>query len=154
MKSSLLKIDGYVFKKVHLEAFDAPEPENWQVESKVEVLRRKDDARNWLVELTVNFKGDKPETPYIGEFKVLGRFHCAEEAPEASCANLVNVNGPSVLYSAVRELVLQLTARGPHRNVLLPSVTFIDRKELPKNAPAQAAGAQESKDNPDQVNAF
>jgi len=132
MKSSQLKIDGYVFKKIHLESFDCPEPENWNVESSVEVIQRKDDPKSWLIELAVKFTGDKPASPYVGEFQVVGRFHVADELKETAGNNLVNVNGPSILYSAVREVVLHLTSRGPHRPVVLPSVTFIDRKGVPK----------------------
>jgi len=130
MKPSLLKIDSYVFKKIHLEAFDADEPKSWHVESKVAVSRRTDNSRHWLVELTVMLKGDASTSPYVGEFIVAGRFHIEDEKmSETGALDLLNVNGPSILYSAVREIVLHLTSRGPHHAVYLPSITFIDRKE-------------------------
>jgi preprotein translocase subunit SecB len=150
MKPSSLKIDSYVFKKIYLEAFDAAEPENWQVESTVEFSRRKDNAKHWLVELTVRLKGDKHKAAYAGEFSVAGRFHVVDDLSEDASANLVKVNGPSILYSAVRELVLQLTSRGPYRSVLLPCVSFIDHLENAKKSVQPLKTAREEK-MPDQA---
>lgn len=154
MKWSQLKIDGYVFKKIQLESFDAEEPENWVVTSSVEVLRRKDDPHRWLVELTVQLKGDKPVSPYSGEFQVAGSFQIAENLGDEVGTNLVNVNGPSVLYSAVREMVLHLTSRGPHKAVLLPSVSFIDRKAAAKQTTAKTQASDQAKGTPEQVTAI
>jgi hypothetical protein len=39
---------------------------------------------------------------------------------------LVAITCPSMLYSAIRELVALLTGRGPHRPVMLPTVSFQD----------------------------
>lgn len=127
MKSSQLQIDNYIFKKICLEACDAEKAENWKVECDVQVLRHKDLPHKWFVELQVKFRSDKEKSPYVGDFKLAGLFKVAETLSDEVETNLVNVNGPSILYSAVRELVLHLTSRGPHPCVLLPSVTFIDR---------------------------
>jgi len=47
---------------------------------------------------------------------------------------LVNVNGPALLYSAARELLALVSGRGPYTdgnfNVLLPSITFLNFKPM------------------------
>lgn len=52
---------------------------------------------------------------------------------------LANVNGPALLYSAARELLVLFSGRGPYQEmdltILLPSITFINferMEEIPK----------------------
>ncbi len=52
--------------------------------------------------------------------------------------DLVAVNGPALVWSAIREQVMNLTARMPAGPALLPSVNFHDLK---KSARAEGAGS-------------
>jgi hypothetical protein len=58
--------------------------------------------------------------------------------------SLAAVNGASLLWSAVREQVLSLTARMPAGSIMLPTVHFHDLKKEPTEA-GNAAPAPESK---------
>ena len=40
--------------------------------------------------------------------------------------SIVKVNGASMLLGAVRELVMQLTSRGPFPPYMIPALSFID----------------------------
>jgi preprotein translocase subunit SecB len=39
---------------------------------------------------------------------------------------LVEYNGPAVLYGSIRELVMQVTSRGPFPPIVLPTVSFVN----------------------------
>jgi hypothetical protein len=55
--------------------------------------------------------------------------------------SLAAVNGASLLWSAVREQVLSLTARMPAGSVMLPTVHFHDLKKEPAETKVEAAGS-------------
>ena len=137
MQPAQLSIENLFFTKIHLDAFPSVERQTeWKVDSQLEVLRHKEDSRRWVVDLTVSLKGDAPDAPYSGEFRVIGAFAVASGVSEEVMTKLVNVNGPTMLYSAVREMVAMLTGRAPHGPILLPSVSFVDRGQriTPKGA--------------------
>jgi hypothetical protein len=71
-------------------------------------------------------EGDDP-VPYTGEIEAVGFFSVDQTWPEGNVGQLVVVNGPAVLYGMVREMVAGLTARGPHKPITLPTVTFVDQ---------------------------
>ncbi|OQC18061.1 hypothetical protein [Candidatus Skiveiella danica] len=61
--------------------------------------------------------------------------------------DLAAVNGASLLWSAVREQVLSLTARMPAGSVMLPTVHFHDLKQKSSEIADHAAGAQAKQAN-------
>ncbi|MFN7138210.1 MAG: hypothetical protein ACK4UN_02605 [Limisphaerales bacterium] len=104
----------------------------------IEVLRHTEDPRIWKVVMTLAFgTGDTPRR-YVGKLQMVGEFSVAEAVTGETAENLVNVNGPAILYSSAREILFGLTARSINGPWMLPSVTFINRK---KKAVPQGEGA-------------
>ena len=81
-------------------------------------------------------------SPYLIDVEAGGMVvlaHGAERLGDPE--DLVRVNGPALLWSAVREVVANATARMPLGMAFLPSVNFHDLK---KDAPASGAEAATS----------
>jgi len=51
--------------------------------------------------------------------------------PAEKRAQLVQVTGASLAYGMAREVIANLTARGPHGTFLLPSISFLETKRKP-----------------------
>lgn len=134
MQPSLLRLNKIYFRRIRLDAAEKPGIGKGELKLQVEVLRNKENAAQWRVELTVWLGGQ--DAPYTGEICAVGEYAVGSEQSEEAASNLVNVNGPSVLYSSIRELVLTLSGRGPYPSLLLPSITFIDRKQKTKEVRA------------------
>jgi preprotein translocase subunit SecB len=85
----------------------------------------------------------RPETrpPYVGEVEAVGYFKVLEGWPEEKIIELVSVNGPSVLYGAIREMILNMTGRFPHGAIQIPAVRFppMEKEEPKKKAKKKVA---------------
>ncbi|KAF1079907.1 MAG: hypothetical protein GQF41_3805 [Candidatus Rifleibacterium amylolyticum] len=96
------------------------------------------------VEQTLSKDGNEPfafKIVMVGFFEVMKEFF--ESQGSEKTEQLVNVNGPALLYSAARELLALVSGRGPYAddslNVLLPSITFLNFKPMkPVKEPKQA----------------
>ncbi len=98
-------------------------------------------ANHWALRLQVTVKSTKPEAPcfYDCEFQVLGVVEFNGDMPEEKKEQIVAVNGLGILYSSVREMMTNVTARGPYGGVSLPTVNFI---QLVADKKARIAEAQ------------
>jgi preprotein translocase subunit SecB len=96
------------------------------------------------IEQTLSNDGNEPfafKIVMVGFFEVMKEFF--ESQGTEKTEQLVNVNGPALLYSAARELLALVSGRGPYTdenlNVLLPSITFLNFKPMkPVKEPKQA----------------
>jgi preprotein translocase subunit SecB len=145
MKNSPLQLERYYLNSVHLDIDDTVElkqmPE-MQLESTVGLAGHEKDARRWKVTLTVNFKPvDTAIVPYKGIISFTGYFVVDPSYPEARVKFLVETNGPSVLFGAVRELCANLTARGPWQMLMLPTQSFYNPPTPAKTAEKKADAA-------------
>jgi hypothetical protein len=98
--------------------------------------------RNRMLELEVLVASAIPEQPaaYHAEVTARGRFRVHDAYPKDKVEMLVNVNGASILYGAIREMLTNLTARCPHGAFLLPSVSFVpDGGSAPENKEGAAS---------------
>lgn len=133
MKASPLQLVSSAFLKIHVEAESAyaehlKEGTPFEafsaagLKSSVEVGFPEDESSQGFVRLRVEMLGT-PEapSPYKLDLDILGSFSLSKSASE----KLLEVNGPAVLYGSVRELVMQLTSRGPYPQLVLPTVTFL-----------------------------
>ncbi|MCF6180268.1 MAG: protein-export chaperone SecB, partial [Geopsychrobacter sp.] len=80
-------------------------------------------GKNKGYQLLINVKiddEDSENTPYNGEIQVVGIFSVAEDQESKDLSVMVHKKGTGILYSAVRELVLTLTGRGPWGPLMLP----------------------------------
>ena len=95
-----------------------------------EVSLYSDDAESkcgpYLLKLGLSYIPSKTsKVPYQFEFNIEGIFVLGDmEKNEDECKKLVVVNGGSMLYSAVRDQLLTLSARHLYGPMLLPSLDF------------------------------
>lgn len=105
------------------------------------------DPRDFVVdlELAIDNKDGKP-TPYDLDIAVVGVFNVLPSLPIERREDLVTVNGASILYGAIRELVLGLTSRFSSGPMTLPGMNFEDHApSLGGKIPAAAAPTSSEK---------
>ena len=143
MIPSPLHLETYFFTEIQVEA--CPEgcdsPGEGELASSVEVSRHEDDSGKWMVQLGIRQSEDEAKgcPEYTFKIQVVGLFKVDKEFPLEQAEHLVRANGPAVLYGAVREMVANLTSRGPFSTVELPTVTFIDEANPAAPKPISAA---------------
>jgi preprotein translocase subunit SecB len=96
--------------------------------SEVQHLEMKDEGSEDLkhglsLKLSVS-RGESQSFPYAIQLEAVGIFN-ASSLPHERQIPLVLVNGASMLYGALREVLLMLTQRCMHGPVMLPSVHFV-----------------------------
>jgi len=134
--SSPLQLEHMVYERIEIAALPGHEPGAIvNVKSAVSLGSTK-DLKSWRVRLTVTVSRDEePTPPYAINIVASGAFApvSVEDSPER-IAKLVGVTGSSILYSAVRELVLLLTGRGQYGPFMLPTQSFVnlDFREAPQ----------------------
>jgi preprotein translocase subunit SecB len=107
----------------------------------MEIFHLTNHDHTWLVRLDVQFKAESASSivPYLGEIAVVGTFVIDPEYPESKLMDLVYMNGGSLLYGMAREILCNITSRGIHGPLLLPTLdarSFIPEKPTvtgPKN---------------------
>jgi preprotein translocase subunit SecB len=83
----------------------------------------------YVVSLGIAIAGDDGRpTPYKIDVKCVGYFNVLTAAfpDEARRQDVVVVNGASMLYGAIRDMVATVTARGWKGEMLLPAMSFAD----------------------------
>lgn len=132
MKPSPLHLDQYFFTRIHLDACEDPACEDIKgagaLRTQTQCQPHSEDPLQWMVTLKVIIEkqpnGDCP--PYTAELEAVGLFTIDDNFPEARRTALVQANAPAVLFGAIREMLTNLTSRGPYQPVNLGTVTFID----------------------------
>jgi preprotein translocase subunit SecB len=104
------------------------------------------DRRAFAVRLlvTINNKEGKP-SPYLVDVGVMGFFTLLGEIPNDERESIAKVNGASLLYGVVRELLYSLTARFPAGPAILPSMNFFDLKTALPDEEHEVASSSSSK---------
>jgi preprotein translocase subunit SecB len=84
-------------------------------------------ADHWQLFLTLILTSSDPANrfAYEVEIKLQGLVQVNEGFPPAKKEQLALVNGFSILYSAAREMLLNITSRSPKGAVALPTVSFV-----------------------------
>lgn len=137
MTNSPLRLEGYFFSHVEVKAHADGDPEaDPQLRTVSELGKDEEDGR-YLVTVRVDMsRAEGSANPsYTGLMEVRGFFRPLEGYPAERCDEMVYVNGSSILYGAAREMLLNLTARGPWPSVMLPSVRFTN--DRPPAVPAE-----------------
>ncbi len=134
-----LQLEKYFYTNVLVKAERNFKPEgefsgSIKVDTKVSPISA--EERRWEVTLAIK-KGPKDgPSPYEFELETVGIFTVHPDFPKEEIENLIRIGGPSVLYSASREFLLMITARGPFGAVNIPNVTF-QNKTKPKEEKKQ-----------------
>lgn len=137
MLTSPLQLEHSVLGEVVVRPNPGPEWTNSiEVEATPEFSRNESDLALWQVQMPVTFRGSEGKAAtYEGRVEVVGYFRVVQsDLPEENQLRLIAVNAPAMLFSAAREVVANLTARGRNGPFLLPSVTFVDI-EITKQPP-------------------
>ena len=126
-QSSSLEIERYFFTKVSISAVagsDSQPPTD--VKTAIDLRQKKDDERRFLLQLNVTIGATGSEIPqYRGMVSAVGYFTVRPSYKEHP-AELVAKHGAAILYNAIREMVVNVTSRGPWPVVTLPAVSFKD----------------------------
>lgn len=86
-----------------------------------------DDPRDFVVTLNVTLDNNEGKpAPYNVDVGVIGVFKVLPSLPKEKREDLVTVNGASILYGAIREIVLSLTSRFAAGGLTLPGMNFED----------------------------
>ena len=82
----------------------------------------------WQLTLEIKHQA-APETnfPYAFRMVLVGFFTAAATVKPEDEERTVKIHGASVLYGMAREIVRSVTGRGPHRPVMLPTVSFYEK---------------------------
>jgi preprotein translocase subunit SecB len=134
-----LQLEESYFDVVSLEA--APEyvpdaesrPRRHGVEMQLGLATVDDSPGVWRVSLDIRHKDVDEEAPrYRFRLRVIGFFRWSTEGqPEDQVAQIVAVNGASILYSSAREYLLMVTSRTPWGQLSLPTMSFADMAVTP-----------------------
>ena len=144
MKLSPLHLKDYFVTELSLSANPKFDPkleaairlEDFQVGVEANTVPEK--PREWQMILRLTFQPPaEANIPYRFTIEIAGFFELLDSCPEELIERLVKVNGASILYGALREIVRDTTARGPYLPMLLPSTSFYE----PPAQPAAAAPA-------------
>ena len=88
--------------------------------------RNPEAANQWRLSLSLKVRSgdDKKPFAYEAEVKVQGLVEVSDKFPEEKREQLAAINGFSILFSAAREMLLNLTARSLHGPLTLPTLNF------------------------------
>lgn len=130
MHPSPLSLDSHSFRKIHLDVADAPNPADAnRLACSISYAQDRDEPQRFRVVLGLKLdaeKGAKP--PYQGEFEIAGIFRVHEGWPKEKTESLISISGPTLLYGAIREMLINLTSRMEHGPINLRTVSFAELK--------------------------
>ncbi len=108
------------------------------------------EGDNWLVSLTIaqEVPAEK-NAPYNFALDIVGFFSVLDGLPEDRQKQIVQTNGSSILYGAAREILRDVTAKGPYEPILLPTVSFFPLKKPPVTSESEKAENAEPSPAPD-----
>lgn len=132
-----LQLERSFFTKLHIDVnqeyrTEQNKTENAEVEIAVglNVAQHNTDPHRYQIRLTIDgIEGKEAPTPYNISLQIVGYFVVDNEFEHNHIAKLVEINGASILYSAAREQVLNVTGRGPWGAFQLPTINFNNTKE-------------------------
>ena len=129
-----LQLEHYFFEKMHCVAnpdfdFEQAEEENLADSDdflvKTGLARNTENEQEFQIRVEAQFQpGNSKSARYEFEFSAVGFFKVDPDFEHDDIERLVQINGASVLYSAMREFVLTITSRGPYGPLMLPTINF------------------------------
>jgi preprotein translocase subunit SecB len=149
MQQSSLQLESSAITRVYVEANRTFPPDRAKdkfttfaecgLESAVEYGPAPHNPRLYFVKLEIKLPGTETcQPPYFIDLEVVGTFLLSNQELPVN-EKLVEFNAPAVLYGSIRELVMQVTSRGPFPPLVLPTVSFVspDQKVEPDGSPAK-----------------
>ncbi|HBZ30105.1 MAG TPA: hypothetical protein DEO56_05845 [Nitrosomonas nitrosa] len=106
--------------------------------SETHILNNDEDQSFYRVILRVSIANRVGKiAPYDVDVCVYGDFHINKNVPIEEREDLITVNGCSMLYGAIREQVMTLSARSIHGMLILPTVHFRDKIKKREEPPSR-----------------
>jgi preprotein translocase subunit SecB len=146
MELAPLQLSDYFVHSIQVEAlsnYDVNKPSDLDVDSlsvEQKCLPQDDGAkRRYGIDLVIKqSEVEGKNLPYSYELRMFGLIDVLpDDLDEDRMQRLVEINGPSMLFSAAREILRAATGRGPYGPLLIPSTTFYKpskaKKEKAKN---------------------
>lgn len=94
----------------------------------IAVLGDKEDPRMFAIRLQITISNEEGKiAPYDVDIEIAGSFSISDKIPKENREDLVIVNGCSILYSAIRDQLMTISARCHHGALILPTVNFLDK---------------------------
>jgi len=131
--STPLRLSGYCIDLLKVEAnarFDGRRERTVSVSVEPQTLHHATNPAMHQIVLTVSFgrvKGDPKGAPYAGTIVGRGFFHLEpNDLSEDAQANLLLLNGSSILLGLLRAQVAQVTALSSNGVFLLPPVNLVE----------------------------
>ncbi len=117
-------------------------------------LKTQKHKNHWHVILGVKFGpiDNKSTSHFKGEIVMEGLFDIANDFPEDKVKDLVKMNGSAILYGAIREMMIILTARSNFGPLELPTIdarVFLNLNKEKKPAKKKAKKATKKKNSVD-----
>ncbi len=147
VRSSPLRLERYHFSKIVVESGENREAIPLHpLRCEVIFEEQAPDPEEVVVHLNLLPDNRVPQDcHYKIEVSVVGAFTIDAEWPAEKRRLLLETNAPSLLFGAAREMIANLTARGPWPMVTLPTISFLNpepstkSESLPANPPTDNA---------------
>jgi hypothetical protein len=109
--------------------------EQFQVET--DSWRTEGASGSWSLRMVITHQiGPQQNFPYEFKLVMIGFLVCTGPVPHGLEEDrYVKVNGFSILYGIAREIIRATTARGPWRDLMIPTVSFFEAARLPEKPP-------------------
>lgn len=133
MSQSPLSIEFYLFRRLHFELKDGFSAESHPIDptSGPEInitsnlARHPEEANRFRIDLSIAGGQSNEDYPFLFEIDAVGFFKVVDTYPAEQVELLAQVNGASILYSAAREYLANITGRSGYPPILLQSVSFV-----------------------------
>jgi preprotein translocase subunit SecB len=146
MQISPLQLKDYRFSEIVLQAHpdgQAVAPEN--IRTKITGSESPDDPHSLIAQLTISWeRTEEANLAYSGNFTIAGVFQVAEEVNMPERLDIMRVNAVSLLYGAIREMVLNMSSRCAAGPLLLPTVSFVDLPGEIREAEVEGRDAEQA----------
>lgn len=134
-RPSPISCNSYFVSELKLSAnnrYDPEQPSNLTLDDlEVEnAIAPMGEDNAWLIVVSVEQKGAAAKNaPYDFAITVMGYFDIVEGVTQQRADQLLLINGSGILYGAAREILRDVTSKGPYQQLLLPTISFFP---LPK----------------------
>jgi len=98
------------------------------LEPTISFQKKGEQSNQWALALRVVLKSAKPEAPFLYEVEaeIQGLVEVHNSFAPEKREQLAVINGLGLLYSAVREMLLNVTARSARGALALPTLNFVE----------------------------
>lgn len=142
---SPLQLRWHVFTEIRLRSvLDGKATNPATLDTQISFNPEPGQPDHWRLSLVVKVVSKPPDEPfaYDAQVAIQGLVSVDSSVEESRREQLAVVNGLSMLYGAVRELILTLTARSANGALGLPTVNFVEVVAQARAKQAAAAPAQ------------